>query len=65
MNGLMSSGVVLNKICFCTYVQVELGIALGIFEGADGENDIFCGIIFPFVIVVGRHVIGTVVFAKN
>ena len=40
-----------------SYIQVELGIVPGIFEDADEENNIFDGIFYPFVIVVGRNVI--------
>jgi len=48
-----------------SYIQVELGIVPGIFEDADEENNIFDGIFYPFVIVVGRNVIKRVVFGKD
>ena len=40
---------------------------LGIFEDADDENNIFGGVFYPFVIVVGRNVIviKRVVFSKD
>ena len=47
------------------YIQVELGIVLGIFEDAEDENNIFSGVFYPFVIVVERNVIKRVVFSKN
>ena len=47
------------------YIQVELGISLGIFEDADDENNIFGEIFYPFVIVVRRNVIKRVVFGKK
>ena len=48
-----------------SYIQVELGVVLGILEDADDENNIFGGIFYPLVIVVGRNVIKRVVFSKN
>ncbi len=48
-----------------SYIQVELGVVLGIFEDADDENNIFGGVFYPFVIVVGRNVIKRVVFSKD